>query len=638
MVTKSSLNPDEQNQDAYDDLIVSIEAGEGKLSLLIAVCDNGTFRDEIIAKYETELQPHFRHYRTTLTRGEPSLNAAINNLVEQEEYLRNSQPAVITVTGVQKLFFLKLGEEQSEQEKFFGYLQWTREALREYPFAIVLWVTNQLLVNLIKKAPDFWSWRSGVFHFVSKAKNFVDVRELEPIRLTFQGTELDDFDDDKSYSLSVEDLQRLIGLIERESGKEDKKLATLYVELADIYRRRLDRGEAGDYRKEQSLAVKYYSKAIELQQQLGLEEALAHSLNNLAALYDSQGRYEQAEPLYIQALEIYKRILGENHPDTASSLNNLALLYDSQGRYEQAEPLYIQALELTKRINGENHPDYARSLNNLALLYRSQGRYDEAEPLYIQALELYKQLLGVNHPFTATSLNNLALLYNSQGKYEQAEPLFIQALELRKRILGENHPSTASSLNCLAFLYRSQGRYEQAEPLFIQALELRKRILGENHPYTATSMNNLAALYNSQGRYDEAEPLYIQALELRKRILGENHPDYAQSLNNLALLYRSQGRYEQAEPLYIQALEIYKRILGENHPYTATSMNNLAFLYDSQRRYDQAEPLYIQALEIYKRILGENHPDTKTTRENLEIMQRERKQKKPWWKKLFGKR
>ncbi len=554
MVTKSSLNIDEQNQDAYDDLIVSIEAGEGKLSLLIAVCDNGTFRDEIIAKYEAELQPHFRHYRTTLTRGEPSLNGAINKLVEQEEYLRNSQPAVITVTGVQQLFFLKFGEEQSEQEKFFGYLQWTREALREYPFAIVLWVTNQLLVNLIKQAPDFWSWRSGVFHFVSKAKNFVDVRELEPIRLTFQGTELDDFDDDKSYSLSVEDLQRLIEQIERESGKEDKKLATLYTELASIYRRRLNRGEAGDYRKEQNLAIEYCSKAVNLHKELGLEEELARSLNNLANLYYFQEKYEQAEPLYMQALELRKQLLGENHPDSA------------------------------------------RSLNNLALLYKSQGKYEQAEPLLIQGLELIKQLLGENHPHAATSLNNLANLYYSQEKYEQAEPLYIQALELRKRILGENHPDTASSLN------------------------------------------NLAALYKSQGRYEQAEPLYIQALELRKRILGENHPDTATSLNNLALLYHSQGRYEQAEPLYIQALEIKKRILGENHPDTATSLNNLALLYHSQGRYEQAEPLYIQALELRKRILGENHPSTKTTSKNIEIMQRERNKKKPWWKRLFGKR
>lgn len=143
MAIKTSNNPEEQNQDAYDDLIVSIEAARGNLSLLIAVCDREDFRNEIITRYETELQPDFRSYRITLQKREPSLNAAIKQLVEQEEYLRNSQSAIITVTGIQQLYFLKLGEEQSEQDKFFGYLQWTREALRKYPFAIVLWVTYQ---------------------------------------------------------------------------------------------------------------------------------------------------------------------------------------------------------------------------------------------------------------------------------------------------------------------------------------------------------------------------------------------------------------------------------------------------------------------------------------------------------------
>ncbi|NJO31296.1 MAG: tetratricopeptide repeat protein, partial [Richelia sp. SL_2_1] len=41
-------------------------------------------------------------------------------------------------------------------------------------------------------------------------------------------------------------------------------------------------------------------------------------MNNLAGLYYSQGRYEAAEPLYIQALELYKQLLGENHPHVAS--------------------------------------------------------------------------------------------------------------------------------------------------------------------------------------------------------------------------------------------------------------------------------------------------------------------------------
>jgi tetratricopeptide (TPR) repeat protein len=62
-------------------------------------------------------------------------------------------------------------------------------------------------------------------------------------------------------------------------------------------------------------------------------------------------------------------------------MNNLALLYHYQGRYEQAEPLYLQVLELGKRLWGEDHPDVAISLNNLAALYKSQGRYEQANYL-----------------------------------------------------------------------------------------------------------------------------------------------------------------------------------------------------------------------------------------------------------------
>ncbi len=514
----------DDHRDVYDELVVSIEAKAHRLNLLIAVCDDASFRDEIIAQYEAELQPLFPTYRVTLARGEPSLTAAISQLVKNEEYLRQHKPAVITVTGAEQLYFLPLGKERSEQDIFFGYLQWTREALREFPFAIVLWVTNQILINLINKAPDFWSWRNGVFRFVSRRKNSISGKELEPIRFAFNSHEIPDFDDDNPYLLPIEDLKKFIQDAEQQS-KKDTSLATLYFSLGNIYIKRLQRGECQDYQKEQELAIEYLSKAVELQKQLGLEKDLPSSLNNLALLYDSQGRYDQAEPLFLQALELRKRLLGEDHPHVAQSLNNLAFLYYSQGLYDQAEPLFLQALELRKRLLGDNHPDVASSLHNLASLYDSQGLYDQAEPLYLQALELCQRLLGDNHPDVAQSLNNLASLYESQGRYDQAEPLLLQALELRKRLLGDNHPDVATSLNNLANLYSDQGRYDQAESLLLQALELRKRLLGENHPDVATSLNNLAYLYFSQGRYDQAEPLFLQALELCKRLLGDNHPN-----------------------------------------------------------------------------------------------------------------
>ncbi|HEY9802257.1 MAG TPA: tetratricopeptide repeat protein [Leptolyngbyaceae cyanobacterium] len=534
-MVNEDLFTDDENRDAYDYLTISIEAKANRLNLLIAVCDDASFRDEIIAQYEAELQPEIRCYRATLARGEPSLRAAIAELVKQEEYLQQHNPAVITVTGAEQLHFLKLGNERSEQEIFFGYLQWTREGLREFPFAIVLWVTNQILIDLMKKAPDFWSWRNGVFRFVSRKRNTVSGRELEPIRFAFSDNEIFRFDDDNPYLLPIEDLQKFIQDAEQR-GVKDAALATLYFSLGDIYKKRLEQGEFQDYQKEQTLAIEYLSKAVELQTQLGLEKYLATSLNHLAGLYYSQGRYSQAEPLLIQTLALTRKLLGEEHPDVANSLNNLAVLYRSQGRYSEAEPLYVQALALKRQLLGEENLDVALSLNNLALLYDSQGRYSEAEPLYIQALALRRKLQGEEHPEVALSLNNLAALYHSQGRYSQAEPLYIQALALYRQLLGEEHPDVATNLNNLAELYHSQARYSEAEPLFIQALGLRGKLLGEEHPNVAQSLNNLAGLYRSQGRYNEAEPLYIQALDILERQLGVDHPNTVTVRENLVSL------------------------------------------------------------------------------------------------------
>jgi tetratricopeptide (TPR) repeat protein len=81
---------------------------------------------------------------------------------------------------------------------------------------------------------------------------------------------------------------------------------------------------------------------------------------------DQQERYADAEPLYRQALAIRRKVLGEQHPDTAYSLDNLAINMDDQGKYPDAEPLFRQALAIARKVLGEQHPDTAISLGNLA--------------------------------------------------------------------------------------------------------------------------------------------------------------------------------------------------------------------------------------------------------------------------------
>jgi tetratricopeptide (TPR) repeat protein len=91
-------------------------------------------------------------------------------------------------------------------------------------------------------------------------------------------------------------------------------------------------------------------------------------LNNLAALYQSMGRYPEAEPLYVRALAIWEEQLGANHPQTATGLNNLAALYQSMGRYPEAEPLYVRALAIWEEQLGANHPDTQTTRSNFRYL------------------------------------------------------------------------------------------------------------------------------------------------------------------------------------------------------------------------------------------------------------------------------
>src|SRR6476469_87258 len=103
MVLRELPDPQVQNQDAYDDLVVAIEASEGVLSLLIAVCDDSNLRDEIIGRYEAELEAKMRCYRVQLDREEPSLKRAIAQTVESDEYLQSSGSAVFTILGADQL-------------------------------------------------------------------------------------------------------------------------------------------------------------------------------------------------------------------------------------------------------------------------------------------------------------------------------------------------------------------------------------------------------------------------------------------------------------------------------------------------------------------------------------------------------
>ncbi|KAL5047111.1 hypothetical protein BDW71DRAFT_50813 [Aspergillus fruticulosus] len=261
------------------------------------------------------------------------------------------------------------------------------------------------------------------------------------------------------------------------------------------------------------------------------------------------------------------------------------------GRFHEAEALYIKLLRIDQKRNGPEHPSTLTSMVNLSSTYRSQGQWNEAEKLEMKVLQTSKAVLGTEHPFTLASIANLALTYWNQGRWDEAEKLNVQVMETWKTVLGEQHPSTLTSMANLASTYWIRGRWDEAEKLKVEVLETRKTVLGAQHPDTLTSMANLASNYWIRGRLNEAEMLEVKVLETRKIVLGAQHPDTLTSMANLASTYRDQGRWNEAEKLEVEVLGIRKTVQGAEHPDTLTSMANLALTYQSQGRWDEAEKL-----------------------------------------------
>ncbi len=81
---------------------------------------------------------------------------------------------------------------------------------------------------------------------------------------------------------------------------------------------------------------------------------MASSLNNLAALYQTQGRYAEAEPLYQRSLAIVEKALGSEHPDVATSLENYSTLLRETGRGSEAVKLEARARAIRAKRAKEN--------------------------------------------------------------------------------------------------------------------------------------------------------------------------------------------------------------------------------------------------------------------------------------------
>lgn len=142
-----------------------------------------------------------------------------------------------------------------------------------------------------------------------------------------------------------------------------------------------------------------------------------------------QGRYADAEPLYLETLQV-RRDTSASAPDIAESLNSLGCLKQDQGRLVEAQAFFEEGLSLRLNAFGAVHVDVAVSYTNLAGLFGELSRYQLAKDCSQKAVDLYTAICGPAHPFSVQARAGFAGLLQETGQYVEAEAIYRECIRL----------------------------------------------------------------------------------------------------------------------------------------------------------------------------------------------------------------
>ena len=87
------------------------------------------------------------------------------------------------------------------------------------------------------------------------------------------------------------------------------------------------------------------------------EDERGATLNLWVGRHDFEcDQYTSARKFEERALEVMRRVLGEEHPDTLISMNNLAHTWVVLGQSVRARKLVVPAVASARKVWGEEHP------------------------------------------------------------------------------------------------------------------------------------------------------------------------------------------------------------------------------------------------------------------------------------------
>jgi tetratricopeptide (TPR) repeat protein len=292
----------------------------------------------------------------------------------------------------------------------------------------------------------------------------------------------------------------------------------------------------------------------------------------LGQLRQRQGRLTDAKELYDRALDILETASAPA-TDVSALLDDLAQVYARGQQWALARQTYERALEIDRRILGDDNPRVATRLNSLATVAQNVGDLKRAETLYRDAIRRDERDYGALHPETGAAQGNYGSLLQREGRLAEAEPLLREALSVALSLYGPGHYKVGYDRVSLAILLLEKGDLAESESQFRQALDIYDKSLPANHPYRASALMYLAQLLVIRGKPDEALAFSEQSLTILTAALPAASTPAAQShaIHAYALVHL--GRSREAADELAAAVPVLLNAKGPDDPTVRLAQN-----------------------------------------------------------------
>jgi two-component system NarL family sensor kinase len=329
-------------------------------------------------------------------------------------------------------------------------------------------------------------------------------------------------------------------------------------------------------------AIPVFEEGLMLAEKTGKADLAADFHINLGTAHQQLGNSNKALQNFLAAYEYYKKSGQLNN--LSKVLNNIGIIYRNQKKYDRAEAIYRESIQIKLQLN--DSLGLAASYQNLASLLSQTQRMEEAIGTIRQSLNLYTQLKREEDVAGCHSL--LGQIYFNFNRLPEARQALQKALDGFKS--QKNVDYAATNYYLLGILAAREQNLPAARQYLQSGLTIAREFGQKNR--LMEILPELSKTENALGNHAAALTYLQEAYQLRDSVTEQNR---------LALMEEMQTKFDVAQKdneLKINQLELKDRTRERNALIAGAvflGILALAIFFGLQQRIRANQKIALQA-------------------------------------------